>query len=148
MAHGIVVLDRVGHVRRLYSGVDPRQLHPGTVPLVSQGSVVRNRLCGGGCRLWHLVPPQKIVLRKFHQGIDFVGSVIFLHHRVLRTKTKQRMFRKARKMVERFNTGAIDEFTLQQSMQSYLGLLQHCDGYKIEEWLLNEIWMAKKMLLW
>ena len=88
------------------------------------------------------IHPQKIVLRKFHQGIDFVGSVIFPHHRILRTKTKQRMFRKARKMVERFNVGAIDEFTLQQSTQSYLGLLQHCNGNKIEEQLRNEIWRS------
>lgn len=89
------------------------------------------------------IHPQKIVLRKFHQGIDFVGSVIFPHHRILRTKTKQRMFRKSRKMVERYNAGLIDEFTLQQSTQSYLGLLQHVNGYRIDQKLRNEVWREK-----
>ncbi len=96
-----------------------------------------------GKKLLLTIHPQKIVLKKFHQGIDFVGSVIFPHHQVLRTKTKQRMFRKARTMVERYNVGMTDEFTLQQSIQSYLGLLQHCNGYDIQQKLQNEIWREK-----
>ena len=37
----------------------------------------------------------KIIIRKFASGIDFLGYVAFPHHRILRTKTKQRMFRRA-----------------------------------------------------
>lgn len=89
------------------------------------------------------IHPQKIFLKKYHQGIDFVGSVIFPHHRILRTKTKQRMFRKARNMVDRYNAGLIDEFTLQQSTQSYLGLLQHLNGHQTGQKLRNEVWRDK-----
>ena len=38
--------------------------------------------------------PNKIILRKPHQGIDFLGTLLFEHHKLLRTKTKHRMHRK------------------------------------------------------
>jgi len=38
--------------------------------------------------------PQKIEIRKFKQGIDFLGYVILPYYITLRTKTKKRIFRK------------------------------------------------------
>ncbi|MCX6810000.1 MAG: reverse transcriptase domain-containing protein, partial [Candidatus Berkelbacteria bacterium] len=40
--------------------------------------------------------PDKIVLRKWNQGIDFLGYIVFPHHILLRTKTKKRMLRNIR----------------------------------------------------
>lgn len=73
--------------------------------------------------------PHKIILRKFQQGIDFVGYVMRPHSRVLRTRTKQRMFR--RMVSQSFN---------QQRLQSYLGLLSHCSGYRLGQELRNKVW--------
>ena len=61
--------------------------------------------------------PDKIIMRKYNQGIDFLGYVILPYHRVLRTKTKKRMFKKIN----------------QNNLQSYLGVLSHCDGYKLSK---------------
>ena len=38
--------------------------------------------------------PKKIILSNMHQGIDFLGYVVFPHHRLLRTRTKRRMKRR------------------------------------------------------
>ena len=68
---------------------------------------------------WNLnlsLHPDKIIIRKYNQGIDFLGYVTLPHYRVLRTKTKKRMFR-------RIN---------HKNLQSYLGVLSHCNGYKLE----------------
>jgi hypothetical protein len=38
--------------------------------------------------------PNKIVLERYHRGIDFLGFVCFPHYSILRTKTKRRMIRR------------------------------------------------------
>lgn len=45
--------------------------------------------------------PDKIEIRKYYQGIDFLGYVILPYCRVLRTKTKRRMIKKIRKNYQR-----------------------------------------------
>ena len=58
--------------------------------------------------------PNKIFLRTVASGVDFLGWVHFLDHRVLRTTTKRRMMRR---IVEHRDNNSV--------LQSYLGLLQH-----------------------
>lgn len=36
----------------------------------------------------------KIIIRKYRQGVDFLGYVVLPHYRILRTRTKRRMLRK------------------------------------------------------
>lgn len=57
--------------------------------------------------------PQKIFLKTFASGVDFLGWVHFPNHRVLRTATKRRMFRNIRKNPSN------------STLQSYLGMLSH-----------------------
>ena len=57
--------------------------------------------------------PKKVSVKKYHQGVDFLGFVCFPYHRILRTKTKLRMFRKLEGNFSK------DSFT------SYLGLVKH-----------------------
>jgi len=75
--------------------------------------------------------PGKVCIRKFHQGIDFLGYVILPHYIVLRTKTKRRIFKKIRKKYEYSQRGLISEESFNQSLQSYLGMLKHCKGNSI-----------------
>lgn len=89
------------------------------------------------------VHPNKIFLQKFNQGLDFLGYVLLRHHRVLRTNTKQQMFKKTKKKVEEFNEGLIFDFELDQTVQSYLGILTHCEWYKIKTKLQNEVWLNR-----
>jgi retron-type reverse transcriptase len=44
--------------------------------------------------------PNKISIRKVSQGVDFLGFISMSHHSLLRTKTKNRIFKKTDQMVE------------------------------------------------
>jgi hypothetical protein len=92
-------------------------------------------------RLALALHPHKITFSKFCQGIDFLGYVIFPHHRLVRTKTRRRMFKKMRWRVKDYQAGAIDKLALEQSLRSYLGVLSHADAYHLEEKFLNEFWV-------
>lgn len=84
--------------------------------------------------------PKKVVICKFEQGIDFLGYVVLPYHRVLRTKTKKRMFKKVKKRIDEFHNNAITQRTLEQSINSYLGVLSHADTYGLSEELKNQYW--------
>jgi retron-type reverse transcriptase len=84
--------------------------------------------------------PKKVSIRKFHQGIDFLGYVSLPHYRALRTKTRQRIFKKFKERTAEYRAGAISSETLEQSLQSYLGVLSHADSYKLSQELKNQFW--------
>lgn len=77
--------------------------------------------------------PDKIFIRKIHQGIDFLGGIVFPTHIILRTKTKKRMFRKIKARKKELKTGLIDRKSFSQSLQSYFGMLKHCRGRGIRK---------------
>lgn len=65
--------------------------------------------------------PRKVKICKLAQGIDFLGYVILPRRIVMRTKTKRRVIKRIK---NRANA---------QALQSYLGLLKHCNGHKLAE---------------
>lgn len=71
--------------------------------------------------------PSKIFLRKYRQGIDFLGYIIRPYCINLRTKTKNRLLKRI----------SIKNLT------SYLGLLEHCNGHKIAEKALAKLSTAQ-----
>jgi retron-type reverse transcriptase len=77
--------------------------------------------------------PNKISIRKYRRGIDFLGYVILPHHRVLRTKTKKRIIKKMKGKKLDLKNRLISEESFKQSWQSYLGVLKHCAGYGIKK---------------
>lgn len=77
--------------------------------------------------------PSKLTLRKFSQGIDFLGYVVFPHHTILRTKTKKRMIRKISKKQRELANNPESEKSFEQTIQSYLGVLSHCRGEEIRK---------------
>lgn len=46
--------------------------------------------------------PQKSSIRKWNQGLDFLGYIIFPFHTIVRTKTKKRIFRKIKNRFQKF----------------------------------------------
>lgn len=82
--------------------------------------------------------PKKVIIRPLYQGVDFLGYVVFPKHRLLRSKTKQRIFKKMRKRVEEYKRGKISKTVLEQSLQSYLGVFSHANTYELKEKFLNE----------
>ncbi len=84
--------------------------------------------------------PQKISIRSYRQGIDFLGYIILPHHIVIRTKTRRRIFRKLKERAVEYRKGAITEAQFDGVMRSYLGVLSHANAYDIRTELLNKIW--------
>ena len=83
---------------------------------------------------------KKIIIRSLHQGIDFLGYVLLPHHKVLRSKTKQRIFRKLQRRIFEYKSDIVGKLTLEQSLQSYLGVLSHANTYKVSQKLKNDFW--------
>jgi RNA-directed DNA polymerase len=75
--------------------------------------------------------PRKIIVKKFNQGIDFLGYVVLPHHTILRTKTRRRMFERLKEKAGGYRDGRMSLESLDKSLQSYLGLLGHADSYKL-----------------
>ncbi len=75
--------------------------------------------------------PKKILFRKYTQGIDFLGYVEFPKYRLLRTKTKKRMIRNAMRGLS------------EQSLASYLGVLEHANAKTLSKELKNIYWFSK-----
>jgi hypothetical protein len=81
----------------------------------------------------------KIIIKKYHQGIDFLGYIIFPSYRLLRIKTKKRMFRKIEHKIKELKQGKISDESFSQTVQSYFGILKHCNSYKLKEELTNKL---------
>lgn len=81
--------------------------------------------------------PNKVFIRKVNRGIDFLGYVLLPHCRVLRNKTKRRVFRKLRLRAHQFCASAIDYYSFNQSLRSYLGALSHANAYHLRQDLQN-----------
>lgn len=84
--------------------------------------------------------PKKISMRACHQGIDFLGYVALPYHRLMRTKTRKRIFRKLKARISQYRNGSISETTLSQSLQSYLGVLSHANTHQLSQNLQNQYW--------
>jgi hypothetical protein len=88
--------------------------------------------------------PEKVSIRKYQQGADFLGCVVLPHHRLVRTKTRKKIFNKLKIRVTEFKTGLISEKTLFQSLNSYLGVFSHANCHDLEQELKNKFWFWLK----
>ena len=70
--------------------------------------------------------PDKVFIKTFDSGIDFLGWSHFHDHRVLRTSTKRRMLKRVAGLEERH-----------PSIQSYLGMLGHGNGRCLSKRILG-----------
>lgn len=70
--------------------------------------------------------PDKLFIKPLPSGLDFLGWVHFPHHRVLRTTTKQRMFKR------------LKQNSSTETLASYLGLLKHGNTYKLMKRIQKE----------
>lgn len=69
--------------------------------------------------------PDKIYIKTLYSGMDFLGWVHFPGHRVLRNKTKQRIFKRLKIKNK------------EATISSYLGLLKHGNAQKIRNEVLK-----------
>lgn len=72
--------------------------------------------------------PNKIFLQTVASGIDYLGWKHFTNYRLLRKTTQKRLLKRVAKN------------PVNETLQSYLGLLKHGNGRNVKERLLNEYW--------
>jgi retron-type reverse transcriptase len=72
-------------------------------------------------RLRLTLHPDKVFIKTWASGIDFLGWVNFVDHRVLRTTTKHRMFKR------------VHEHPTAETVASYMGLLSHGNTHSLQE---------------
>jgi len=82
--------------------------------------------------------PNKISIRDYYLGTDFLGYVIFPKFILPRTKTKRRLLRKLRERAKLIKDGAVPLETFDQAMNSYLGYLSHCNSYRLAQEVKNQ----------
>jgi len=73
--------------------------------------------------------PHKVSVETLGSGVDFLGWVHFFHHRVLRTTSKRRMFKKVRSNPK------------EKVLNSYLGLLRHGNTHGLKIKVKNEFFL-------
>lgn len=81
--------------------------------------------------------PQKVFIQKLKQGVDFLGYVCFPYCRTIRTKTKKRMLKKLNQRKNELVAGRTTDESFNQTLQSYIGLLKHANGYHLTKKLRN-----------
>jgi len=69
----------------------------------------------------------KIFIQTVASGVDFLGWVHFSDHQVLRTTTQKRMFRNIKA-----------KHGKKETVQSYLGLISHGNGWKLRQKILTK----------
>ncbi len=77
------------------------------------------------CRLKLSLHPDKLFIKTFASGVDFLGWVHFPTHRVTRAVAARRMLKR------------IEDNPTNDTLQSYLGMLSHGDGYRLSQKLLT-----------
>jgi len=87
--------------------------------------------------------PNKSILLSICQGIDFLGYVVFPHHRLLRTKTKRRLMKKMKQRMKQYEEKIISYNTFNASLQSYLGMFSHANTYEFQKKFLNQFWVYR-----
>lgn len=76
--------------------------------------------------------PDKLIIRKYRQGIDFLGYVSFPNFIILRPKTRKRMFRNIKRKLSLLKAGKITEKHFSQIVQSYFRVLKHCNSHRLK----------------
>lgn len=84
--------------------------------------------------------PNKVSIRKLHNGVDFLGYVVLPHHKLLRTKTKRRIYKGLLRKVQEYKDGKVDKDSVEKTLHSYLGALSHANTHHSKEDLINLCW--------
>ncbi len=83
-------------------------------------------------RLHLTLHPNKITLRKYHHGIDFLGYVQHPSHRTVRHTTLRRMLKKVAAGVP------------EAALHSYLGVLSHANARRRAQEMKHLFWLTSK----
>lgn len=92
----------------------------------------------------HLDLNAKTTINKVKNGISFVGYQIHANWRKLKRKTLKKMKARIRYIEKQYADGLIDLEAVNSTMQSYYGLMSHCNSYGLRCWIENNITFKRK----
>ena len=85
----------------------------------------------------------KTCIRPTSMGIEFVGFRVWSTHLKLRKKTAKKLKKRLKYMFGAYAAGEIDRATLDRSIASYKGILQHFNSYGLRQ-SLNGLYVKEK----
>lgn len=92
----------------------------------------------------HLQLNNKTMVRKTSQGIEFVGFRVWPTHKKLRKKSALKMKRRLGYLQRAYARGDVELQEVNNSLQSYLGIMMHCDSHNLKTKLMQSLTFVRK----
>lgn len=90
-----------------------------------------------------LVLNNRTTIRSVKQGVDFCGYRVWKDHIRLRKKTSVKMKRRIKSLQRMYSRWDIDLSRFNNSLQSFLGTMSHCDSFRLRRKILNNIVLVR-----
>lgn len=89
---------------------------------------------------------KKTSIRSETQGVDFCGYRVWRDHIRLRKKSALKMKHRLRWLRKAYARGepGVTVKSVRDTLMSYLGMLQHCDGYRLRESILRDLVLTRQ----
>lgn len=86
---------------------------------------------------------KKTCIRPISLGVEFVGFRIWPTHRKLKKKSAKKMRRRLRYLRKAYARGETTLEKINASVQSYLGVLKHCNSYSLQKSIFKNLIFIK-----
>ena len=87
----------------------------------------------------------KTAVRPITLGIDFMGYVTWPTHRTLRKSTKKKMKKRLKYLDKKYKQDKITLEKITETVQSYLGIIEHCSSYNFKKKVFSRLSFIKDM---
>jgi retron-type reverse transcriptase len=81
----------------------------------------------------------KTTVDNIWNGIDFCGYVTYPPYRKLRKSTKNKMKSRLKYLQRKYYEGEVDINDINASVQSYMGILDHCSSYNLKKRTIGKL---------
>lgn len=86
---------------------------------------------------------KKTCIRPIKLGIEFVGFIIWPTHRKLKKKTFIKINKRLKYLKKSYNKGQINAKEINIVVQSYMGILKHCNSYNLQKTLFKNLVLVR-----
>lgn len=86
----------------------------------------------------------KTCIRPIDVGLEFVGFRMWPTHRKMKKKSAKKMKRRLRYMQKAYARGEVSFDDVNSTVQSYMGILKHCDSYFLKQAIFNDFVLIRQ----
>lgn len=86
----------------------------------------------------------KTCIRPISTGVEFVGFKIWPTHRRLKKKTALKIKKRLKYLKKAYARGEVDFDSVNATVQSYLGVLKHCNSYYLKQSIFNDFVLTRE----